>query len=68
MKNVYTADHEEPDCMRCDHVCDPCEFCGENCGAEHGWNGYKRTVVTTPVKNRDIFNEEEFSKPFDMWF
>lgn len=44
---IYTADHEEPDCIRCDHVFDSCEFCGENCGPEHGWNGYERTVITT---------------------
>ena len=45
MKNVYTAEHEEPNCMRCDHVCDSCEFCNENCGSEHFWNGYQRTVI-----------------------
>jgi hypothetical protein len=38
----YTADHEEPDCGNCEHVCDnfPCE---ESCGPEHGWHGYNRT-------------------------
>ena len=45
MKNAYTAEHEEPNCMRCDHVCDSCEFCSENCGPEHFWNGYQRTVI-----------------------
>lgn len=47
LKSVYTADHEEPDCMRCDHICDSYEFCGKNCGPEHFWNRYERTVITT---------------------
>ena len=42
-KYVYTADAEDPDCGRCDHVCDSYEFCNENCGPEHFWNGYCRT-------------------------
>ena len=49
---TYTADDEEPDCMQCDHVCGwiwtdykgkKHDNCSEQCGAEHGWNGYKRT-------------------------
>ena len=39
---VYTADTEEPDCGRCDHVCDDQEYCNETCGAENFWNGYER--------------------------
>ena len=51
-KISYTADDEEPDCMKCDHVCgwilidnkgQKHDNCAEHCGAEHGWNGYKRT-------------------------
>jgi len=38
----YTADDEDPNCMLCDHVNDSYEFCEENCGAEHGWCGYRR--------------------------
>lgn len=39
----YTADDEEPDCGRCDHICDSEEWCTEHCGAEHAWIGYRRT-------------------------
>ena len=35
----FDADDEEPDCGRCDH-CDTC--CGEECGPEYGWAGYRR--------------------------
>ena len=38
----YTADDEDPDCMRYINVNASCEFCVENCGAEHGWYGYRR--------------------------
>jgi hypothetical protein len=39
---IYTADDEDPDCMRCDH-CDCDDYlCITQCGAEHGWNGYER--------------------------
>ena len=51
-KVIYTADNEEPDCMKCDHVCGWTwtdrtgklhDYCSEKCGAEHYWNGYERT-------------------------
>lgn len=51
-KVIYTADNEEPDCMKCDHVCgwfwtdykgQKHDNCAEHCGVEHGWNGYQRT-------------------------
>lgn len=39
---IYTADDEDPDCMRCDHCgCDD-YLCITQCGAEHAWNGYER--------------------------
>jgi hypothetical protein len=40
-KIIYTADDEMPDCMNCVH-CDEDFDCSRNCGAEHGWYGYKR--------------------------
>ena len=40
----YTADDEMPNCGKCDHICDDFNCC-DWCGAEHGWWGYKRTVV-----------------------
>jgi len=38
----YTVDDEDPNCGRCDHVCDGFDCCGM-CGPEHGWFGYSRT-------------------------
>jgi hypothetical protein len=40
-KKYYTADTEEPDCMRCANVTEDgaCEYCGP----EYGWNEYYRT-------------------------
>ena len=32
----YTAADEEPDCGRCDHVCDDFD-CSGKCGAENWW-------------------------------
>lgn len=43
---VYTADEEEPDCNRCDHICADDDFCGRICGPERCWGGYTRTVTT----------------------
>jgi hypothetical protein len=40
---IYTADDEEPNCNRCDNIMESIPWCGRNCGAEHGWNGYQRT-------------------------
>ena len=48
---VYTADDEMPDCMCCDR-CDSDFDCCNNCGAEHGWYGYKRTEYKNEVKNK----------------
>lgn len=42
---TYTADSEEPDCGRCDHICDSDKYCIKNCGAEHAWGGYERTEI-----------------------
>ena len=45
MRIVYTADNEEPSCMKCDFA-DVCK--GKlACGPECGWFGYTRTVDTT---------------------
>lgn len=38
----YTAADEEPNCGRCDHVCDDFD-CSGKCGAENWWAGYIRT-------------------------
>ena len=43
--SVYNADNEEPKCGRCDNVNNPYEWCTKYCGANNGWNGYKRTVL-----------------------
>lgn len=43
---VYTADEEEPDCNRCDHICADDDFCGRICGPERCLGGYARTVIT----------------------
>ena len=40
-KLVFTADDEEPKCIRCDNRDDP--LCFKYCGPEHGWYGYQRT-------------------------
>lgn len=42
-KIVYTADDEEPDCMRCNHIFDSDKWCMEHCGGANGWGGYERT-------------------------
>ena len=41
---VYTADEEEPNCNRCDHMDASDEFC-DKCVYEF-WSGYKRTVIS----------------------
>ena len=38
----FTADDEEPDCVCCDNILQPDEFCSNNCGPEHGWACYHR--------------------------
>lgn len=42
-KIVYTADDEEPNCGRCDHVVDNDKWCMKHCGGANSWNGYERT-------------------------
>lgn len=49
-EKVYTADDEEPDCNRCDNCNCSDEFCSENCGPEHFWNCYFRTVCVDTRK------------------
>lgn len=41
---IYTADNEEPKCMRCDNVCGSQDKC-DKCGAEYWWQHYQRTEV-----------------------
>lgn len=48
---IYTADDEMPDCMCCDR-CDSKFDCRNECGAEHGWYGYRRTEYNNEVKNK----------------
>lgn len=47
---LYTvnADIEEPKCSRCDYITND-EKC-KNCGPEHGWYNYLRTVY---LKDKD---------------
>lgn len=40
---IFNADDEEPDCMRCGHCSDAYDCCN-NCGPEHGWAGYCRVA------------------------
>ena len=40
---IYTVDDEEPNCNRCDHVCESDKWCQKYCGGAHSWNGYSRT-------------------------
>lgn len=39
---IYTVDDEEPECNRCEHCCGEEDYCIEQCGANHSWNGYER--------------------------
>lgn len=44
----YTADEEEPDCMRCENLKQDTkdengdDYCYACCGPAHFWNGYVR--------------------------
>ena len=49
---IYTADDEEPDCGRCDHVCDSDNLCMDYCGPEHGWARYVRTDLVMTDRER----------------
>jgi len=59
---VYTADDEEPNCGRCDHICSPEAFCEKFCGPEHGWNRYERSVEKEKFK--EGYSEECFCIEF----
>lgn len=41
---IYTADDEEPDCMKCDNVCASDSVCNI-CGPDGAWCNYKRTDI-----------------------
>lgn len=41
---IRNADDEEPNCNRCEHVCESDDLCSRFCGAENGWNRYEREV------------------------
>lgn len=44
---IFSADDEEPDCMRCDGLTEYSdETCSKRCGSEHYWNLYKRTKIS----------------------
>ena len=54
MKNsckFYTADDEEPMCIRCDHILDPIEYCIDSCGPDHAWSRYIRTSDEKETKD-----------------
>jgi len=55
-KVVYTADYEEPKCMRCDYISGGFECC-ESCGPEHGWYGYNRTEIEEVAKLQNNKNK-----------
>lgn len=40
---TFTADDENPDCGRCNHINDSEDLCAKWCGAEHGWSRYERS-------------------------
>lgn len=44
-KYIYTADEEIPNCNRCDNASEELFDCEKYCGAEQGWNGYRRTEI-----------------------
>ena len=40
---TFTAQHEEPKCMTCDHVCGDLVDCSKECGPGHFWAMYRST-------------------------
>lgn len=48
-----TADDEDPDCNRCEHVCESDDFCSRLCGAENGWNMYERYIEGDGTDSKD---------------
>lgn len=50
-KVIYNADDEEPNCMKCDHICSAYEsFCAK-CGPDNWWQNYKRTEKHDTMRN-----------------
>lgn len=39
--NIYNADDEEPNCLKCIHLIDDYN-CIKKCGPGKSWNGYRR--------------------------
>lgn len=58
VKVVHTADMEEPNCGRCDHICDSQEYCDRICGVENFWNGYERVEYLEESENEEYFGIE----------
>lgn len=54
-KNKCTADDEEPNCGRCEHLADNFD-CVHFCGAEHGWYGYERIELIDDEESEDKDN------------
>lgn len=52
---VYNADDEMPDCLKCD-FCGGHTTCEKQCGAEHGWWGYRRTEYRKHIDGKEIKN------------
>ena len=48
---IYTADEEEPDCGRCDHISDSDKWCMKYCGGANSWHGYQRTEYVDDEEN-----------------
>ena len=46
---IYTADDEDVNCGQCDNCTENVD-CSKFCGAEHWWQGYRRTVNTQTQK------------------
>lgn len=55
-RETYNADNEEPNCLRCNHVCDRYDSFCLRCGPENWWHNYIRTEV------REIEVEDEDEK------
>ena len=63
---IHTADHEEPDCLRCEHVCEAGSRHCKHCGPEYGWSEYRReeVVVSDSPEEDDL---DDFN-PYNPWF
>ena len=51
-KIIYTAEHEEPNCIKCDLCTAP--DCERYCGARKGWGGYQRTEIIIVGEKNEI--------------